>query len=83
VIWHRQTAHSPNNSVAPIPYGSLEEWEMGETERGDDHQTDQMGQGFCPSCLPHLVCSFKGAVLFNGNVESRGAAYLSELLPNV
>jgi hypothetical protein len=30
-----------------------------------------------------LGCIFMGAVLFNGNVENRGAAYLSELLPNV
>jgi hypothetical protein len=30
-----------------------------------------------------LGCIFMGAVLFNGNVENRGAAYLSELLPNL
>ena len=40
-----------------------------------------MGQGLCPSCLLHWVVF--SWVLCNGNVEHRGAAYLSELLPNV
>jgi hypothetical protein len=41
-----------------------------------------MIQGLCFLITP-LGYIFMGAVLFNGNVESHGAAYLSELLPNV
>jgi hypothetical protein len=36
-----------------------------------------------PFLFTTLGCIFKGAVLFNGNVENFGAAYLSELLANV
>jgi hypothetical protein len=36
-----------------------------------------------PFLFTTLGCIFMGAVLFNGNVENRGAAYLSGLLPNV
>jgi hypothetical protein len=41
------------------------------------------GVRLTPSLFTPLGCISMGAVLFNGNVEHRGAAYLSELLLNV
>jgi hypothetical protein len=41
------------------------------------------GARLLPFLFTTLGCIFMGAVLFNGNVENRGAAYLSELLPKV
>jgi hypothetical protein len=47
------------------------------------HDCPHHGARFMPFLFTPLGCIFMGAVLFNGNVENRGAAYLSELLPNV
>jgi hypothetical protein len=47
------------------------------------HDCPHHGARFMPFLFTTLGCIFMGAVLFNGNVENRGAAYLSELLPNV
>jgi hypothetical protein len=47
------------------------------------HDCPHHGARLMPFLFNPLRCIFTGAVLFNGNVENRGAAYLSELLPNV
>jgi hypothetical protein len=47
------------------------------------HDCPHHGARLMPFLLTPLGCIFMGAVLFNGNVENCGTAYLSELLPNV
>jgi hypothetical protein len=47
------------------------------------HDCPHHGERLMPFPFTPQGCIFVGAVLFNGNVENRGAAYLSELLPNV
>jgi hypothetical protein len=47
------------------------------------HGCPHHGARLMPFLFTSLGGIFMGAVLFNGNVGNRGAASLSELLPNV